>query len=151
MFITKWSSFSTNITKRGSFITKWGKHYYKVGLLCFIKNKGRSGYKVGQIICFKVRQLYDKVGQVLQRRASIITKQGSSALLKIDAMLLPSGASNFFQNSTIILTNWGRYYKVAPLYYYKAGQLLQIRAVHLRDNKANGDACLLIGPRRFEN
>ena len=66
-------------------------------------------------------------------------------------MLLPSGASNFFQNSTIILTNWGRYYKVAPLYYYKAGQLLQIRAVHLRDNKANGDACLLIGQRRFEN
>ena len=35
--------------------------------------------------------------------------------------------------------------------YYKMGQLLQSRAVHLRDTKTNGGPFLLIKPICFEN
>ena len=66
------------LLKTEASITKWdnfiAKFFYKVRQLGIITKWGKNYYKLGQVIYYKVRQLYNNVGQVLQSGASIITK-----------------------------------------------------------------------------
>ena len=45
---------SACISKWSKFITKWGKHYYKVGQLRTVTKEVKSYCKVGQVIRYKV-------------------------------------------------------------------------------------------------
>ena len=99
-------------------------------------------YKVGQSLlhlgaCITKKALYYKVEQVLQIGARTI-KVGQVIYYKMSQSLLPSGVGIVKWGNFI--TKWGRYYKVE-----------QLRTVHGRDTRANGDPCYLTGQMRFES
>ena len=79
-----------------SFITNWGKRYYKLGQLHFITNWGKCYYKLGQLFLLQIGAV-----QLLQIRASFFTNQGNYYKL---GQLLQIGA-NF-------ITNQCSYYKL---------------------------------------
>ena len=83
---------------------------------------------------------------LLQSKASIVQK---FRYYKVGQELLQSWAGNLSQTGSIVIEKWARYYKMGQIY-YKVGQSLQRRPLHLRDTKANGDSCLLIAITQFK-
>ena len=79
---------------------KLGQACYKLGQLCFITNQGKRFYKLGQLHYYKLGQCY-KLGQLLQIRPTVITKQDS--YYKLSENVLQIGAG---------ITNQGNYYKL---------------------------------------
>ena len=89
-----------------NFITKCGKHNYKVGQLCVITKeqeilKSRAVNSLQSRVIITQRHMYYK-------KDRFITKLGR--YYKLGRELLQSGAGNLLQSGSIVIAKWGRYY-----------------------------------------
>ena len=90
-----------------NFITKCGKHNYKVGQLCVI-TKGQEILKSRAVNSLQSRAIIITQRHMYYKKDRFITKLGR--YYKLGRELLQSGAGNLLQSGSIVIAKWGRYY-----------------------------------------
>ena len=95
------------ITKCVNFVTKRGKHNYKVGQLRFI-TKGQKILKSGTVNPSQYKAIIITQRSKYYKKGHFITKW--DRYYKLGQELLQSGAGNSLQSGSIIVVKCGRYY-----------------------------------------
>ena len=95
------------ITNCNNFITKCGKHNYKVGQLCVI-TKEQEILKSGAVNSLQSSTVIITQRDMYYKKGRLITKWDRCYKLGIE--LLQRGAGNLLQSGSIVIAKWGRYY-----------------------------------------